>query len=449
MNKLKWLYPGMRVKRWMVLSVLGAMFFGAGFILITNVGAFRILSYLYYQSFDPDGAGSPVGPGIVVLAVGLVMIIIGIRNTISSIIKALAPEKQGEVAEFIYQKHYLSRGPKVVVVGGGTGLSVLLRGLKKFTSNITAIVTVADDGGSSGKLRNEFGMLPPGDIRNCLVALADKETLMEDLFQHRFSIGEGLNGHSMGNLLIAAMTQIAGDFETAIREMSKVLAIRGHVLPATLDQCRLCAEFEGGLVVEGESEITEVGKRIKKRINRVFLKPGHCEPLPEALAAIADADLIVLGPGSLYTSIIPNLLVKGMAEAITKSSAATVYVCNIMTQPGETDGYKASEHIRAIREHAGSGLINFAIVNGEDIPKTLQQKYRQDGAVPVSPDVKEIEKMNIKPIKRNLVFETDVVRHDPEKLSEAIMELADQLKYGSEKFNLQSLFLGKQRIRER
>jgi uncharacterized cofD-like protein len=316
--------------------------------------------------------------------------------------------------------------------------------LKKFTSNITAIVTVADDGGSSGKLRDEFGMLPPGDIRNCLVALADKETLMEKLFQHRFSIGDGLNGHSMGNLLIAAMTQVVGDFEAAIREMSKVLAIRGHVLPATLNHCRLCAELEDGSIVEGESEIPKAGKRIK----RVFLKPGDCEPVPEALEAIADADLIILGPGSLYTSIIPNLLVRGMADAIAKSPAATVYVCNIMTQPGETDRYRASEHIRAIHEHAGSGLIDYAIVNGEEIPKSLQQKYKKDGAVPVRPDIKEIEKMHVKPIKRDLVFETDVVRHDPEKLSESIMELIGELKQGSEKFNIPHFFAGKQRTRE-
>ena len=444
MNELKWLYPGMRIKRWISLSVLGAMFFGAGFVLITNVRVFNVLNSLYNRGFNPDGSGLPVGPGIVLLVIGLVMIVIGFRNTISSIIKVLAPEKQGEVAEFIYQKHSLSRGPKVVVVGGGTGLSVLLRGLKKFSSNITAIVTVADDGGSSGKLRDEFGMLPPGDIRNCLVALADKESLMEELFQHRFSIGAGLNGHSIGNLLIAAMTQIVGDFEAAVRQMSKVLAIRGHVLPATLDHCRLCAELEDGSLVEGESEIPRAGKRIK----RVYLKPGHCEPLPEALGAIADADLVVLGPGSLYTSVIPNLLVRGMADAIAKSPAATVYVCNIMTQPGETEKYKASEHIRAIHEHAGSGLIDYAILNGGEIPKTLQQKYKKDGAVPVRPDIKEIEKMHVKPVKRDLVFETDVVRHDPEKLSESIMKLIADIKQGSEMFNIHNIFVGKQSFRE-
>lgn len=444
MNRLKWLYPGMQIKRWIFLTVLGATFLGAGLVLVTNAKVLLILRYIYYNRFNPADQGHPLVPGIFLLLVGVVLIIVGFRSTISSIIKVLAPEKQGDVAEFIYQRHYLSRGPKVVVVGGGTGLSVLLRGLKKYTSNITAIVTVADDGGSSGKLRGEFGILPPGDIRNCLVALADKETLMEELFQHRFSTGDGLSGHNMGNLLITAMTQVVGDFEAAIREMSKVLAIRGHVLPATLNHCCLCAELEDGTIIEGESEIPRTGKPIK----RVFMQPGNCEPVPEALAAIGNADLIVLGPGSLYTSVIPNLLVRGMADAIAKSPAATVYVCNIMTQPGETDRYKASEHIRAIHQHAGSGLIDYAIVNGEDIPKILLQKYKKDGAVPVRPDLKEIERMHVKPVKQNLVFETDVVRHDPDKLARSIMELAAALKQSHEKFNLPSLFTGKQKFRE-
>lgn len=444
MNRLKWLYPGMRIKRWIFLSFLGAMSFGAGLVLVTNAKAAALTKALFFNKFNPAGPGSPLGPGIILLLVGLLIIFVGFRYTIASIIKVLAPEKQGEVAEFIYQKHHLKRGPKVVVVGGGTGLSVLLRGLKRYTSNITAIVTVADDGGSSGKLMGEFGILPPGDIRNCLVALADKETLMEELFQHRFANGHGLAGHSMGNLLIAAMTQIAGDFEAAIREMSKVLAIRGQVLPATVRHCCLCAELEDGSIIEGESKIPRTGKRIK----RVFLRPGDCEPVPEALSAIAEADVIILGPGSLYTSIIPNLLIKRMADAIARAHAATVYVCNMMTQPGETDDYKASDHIRAIHQHAGAGLIDYAIVNTADIPKNLLRKYKQDGAVPVRPDFKEIERMNVIPVKKNLVFETDVVRHDTEKLAEAIMTLIGELKTGHDKFYIPPLFVARQKMRE-
>ncbi len=425
MNKLKWLYPGMRIKRWIFLSFLGAMSFGAGLVLVAE--------------------GSPLYAGIFMLAAGLGLIVVGFRNTIGSVIKVLAPETQDDVAEFIYQTHHLKRGPKIVVVGGGTGLSVLLRGLKKYTSNLTAIVTVADDGGSSGRLRGEFGILPPGDIRDCLVALADKETLMEKLFQHRFTNGHGLAGHSMGNLLIAAMTQITGSFETAVREMSKVLAIRGHVLPATLRDCALCAELEDGGIIEGESKIPRTGKQI----NRVFLQPGDCEPVPEALSAISEADVIVLGPGSLYTSIIPNLLVKGIAEAIAGSPAVSVYVCNIMTQPGETEGYTASEHIRAIHQHAGSGLIDYAVINGEDIPQKLLSKYKEDGAEPVRPDLGEVERMKVIPVRRNLVFETDVVRHDPDKLADSIIELVGELKLNHEKYHIPSLFSSKQKGRER
>jgi len=442
MNKLKWLYPGMRIKRWIFVSLLGAILSGAGLVLVTSAELPSLLTSIYLDKLTPGRA--PLGSGITLLSLGLLLIIIGFRSTIISIIKVLVPEEGNDVAEMIYQRHYLKRGPRVVVVGGGTGLSVLLRGLKKYTSNITAIVTVADDGGSSGQLRGEFGILPPGDIRNCLVALADKESLMEELFQHRFRNGYGLVGHSLGNLLLAALTQIAGDFQAAVREMSKVLAIRGQVLPATLSNCALCAEFDDGMVIEGESKIPRTGKRIK----RVFLKPGDCDPVPEALDAIAKADLVILGPGSLYTSIIPNLLVRGMADAIAKSPAVTAYVCNIMTQPGETEEYKASDHIRAIHQHAGSGLIDYAIINVEDIPKNLLRKYKEDGAVPVRPDIKEIERMNVVPVKNNLVYETDVVRHDPLKLAESVMELIGELNLGREKINISNLFVNRNRVRE-
>lgn len=428
MKRLLWLYPGMKIKRWIFLSFLGAMFLGAGLILITNAEATTFLRSIYLAKFKTQAQGTPLGTGVLLAVTGIIVIFIGFLKTMNSIVKVLAPEKQEDVAEFIFRKHYLKRGPKIVAVGGGTGLSVMLRGLKKYTSNITAIVTVADDGGSSGKIRGEFGILPPGDIRNCLVALADKESLMEDLFQHRFSNGHGLEGHSTGNLLLAALTQIVGDFQTAIREMSRVLAIRGQVLPATLQDCALCAELEDGTIVEGESKIPWTNKPI----NRVFLKPGKCEPVPEAVSAITDADVIILGPGSLYTSVLPNLLVCGMADAIRKSSAVTVYVCNIMTQPGETDGYTASQHIRAIHQHAGSGLIDYAIINVENIPNKLLRKYKDDGAAPVRPDIKKIESMGVVPVKRDLVYETDVVRHDPEKLAESIVELVSDLRRSQE-----------------
>ena len=326
-------------------------------------------------------------------------------------------------------------------MGGGTGLSVLLRGLKQYTSNITAVVTVSDDGGSSGRIKGELGVLPPGDIRNCLVALADKESLMEELIQYRFSDGNGLAGHSMGNLLIAAMTKITGNFETAVRMMSKVLAIRGQVLPSTLKQCSLCAELEDGTVVEGESKIPRTGKEIK----RVFLRPGDCEPVPEALEAINVADVIIFGPGSLFTSIIPTLLIRGLPDAILRASAVKVYVSNIMTQPGETDNYKVSDHIRAIHGHSMEGLIDYAIVNVGDIPHNLLKKYLQDGAIPVRADIKAIEALGVKPIKKKLVCKTNVVRHEPDKLAVAVMELIWDLRLGKDSSRLP--FLTKARTR--
>lgn len=424
MKNLTWLYPGMRIKRWITMSVLGAMLVGAGIILVSK--------------------GKPFALGVPLLIFGTIFVIFGFYKTMDSIINVLIPEKQNNVAELIYQRQHLKKGPKIVVIGGGTGLSVLLRGLKKYTSNITAIVTVADDGGSSGKLRGEFGILPPGDIRNCLVALADKETLMEDLFQHRFTNGEGLAGHNMGNLLITALTQIAGDFETAIKEMSKVLAIRGQVLPATLKHCVLKAEMDDGTIIEGESEIPLTRKKIK----RVFLSPSDCEPVSDAAKAILEADMVVLGPGSLYTSVIPNLLIKGLAELLSASPAIKVYACNIMTQPGETDKYTASDHIRAIKQHAGSGLIDYAVVNVGNIPTKLLRKYKNDGAEPVKADIKHIEALNVKAVPKDLVYETDVVRHDPEKLAEAIIEMAGEFKGKNDKLFHSFVSWNKNRVKE-
>jgi uncharacterized cofD-like protein len=244
---------------------------------------------------------------------------------------------------------------RIVVIGGGTGLSVLLKGLKKYTSRLTAIVTVTDDGGSSGRLRAEMGVLPPGDIRNCLVALAETETLMDKVFQHRFQAGNGLQGHTLGNLLLVAMSEIAGGFISAIQEVSKVLAVRGVVLPATLEPVVLAATMENGSTVVGETRIREH----EGKIERISLVPDQCLPVPETLKAIQEADAIILGPGSLYTSIIPNLLVKGVAESLTEAKAPLIYVSNIMTEKGETDGFTAADHLQAIKRHLNQQLIDY------------------------------------------------------------------------------------------
>ena len=307
----------------------------------------------------------------------------------------------------------------IITIGGGTGLSVLLKGLKTFPVNITAIVTVADDGGSSGRLRKELNIPPPGDVRNVLVALAEVEPMIEQLFQHRFENGNGLSGHSLGNLLLAGMTSITGDFARGISELSTVLNVRGKVLPAANQSIILNAEMMDGSIIEGESSIPESGKRIR----RVFLSPNTVKPIQESITAIQEADLIVLGPGSLYTSVIPNLLVPGIAEAIRESNARKLYVCNGMTQKGETDSYGASHHAEAIYAHAGSGVIDTVLVNNGPIPDSVLDRYEREQAVPVVADEKRLQELgcHVK-LGAFMHFRDMLLRHDAVKVSEAILE---------------------------
>ncbi len=308
--------------------------------------------------------------------------------------------------------------PKMVVIGGGTGLSVLLKGLKKYTSQLTAVVTVTDDGGSSGRLRAELGVLPPGDIRNCLVALAETESLMDKIFQHRFCQSGSLQGHNLGNLLLVAMTEITGDFVSAIKEVSKVLKVRGKVIPATLQQVVLGAFMADGDTIFGETSIRESNKKIK----RLFLQPKECMPVPETLKAIREADAIVVGPGSLYTSIIPNLLVSGIAEAVADSSALTFYICNIMTEKGETDGFTVSDHLKAINEHLGRQIFDYIIVNSGIVDELRLNRYKAEEAVPVEVDWNEIKKTGIEVITEDLLPEGQVAWHDSDKLASIIMK---------------------------
>ncbi len=417
MNHFKWLYPGLKVKRWLLMVVLGVFIGGAGLALIV-ANLLPLNQYMLLRWGEIVFGNFSRYPGaVVLLVVGVVIIFYGLDKAFRSIVVTLAPEDHGRLVEVLYTRRYLNRGPKIVVIGGGTGLSVLLRGLKKYTCNITAIVSVADDGGSSGRLRDDLGILPPGDIRNCLVALADKESLMEELFQYRFPVGE-LAGHSLGNLLIAATNDLAGGFNQAIRVMSKVLAVRGKVLPATLENVSLGAEYIDGNIVFGESNIPKYGKPIK----RIFLEPKNCMPMDEALEAIAEADSIVLGPGSLYTSILPSLMVSGLAQAIKSSAAIKIYVCNVMTQAGETEGYTASQHVKAILEHVGR-VIDYVLINRKDIPKAVLERYAKERSRPVINDLKEIEKEGIIPVADYLLAGGNVVRHDPDILASQIFKL--------------------------
>ncbi len=310
--------------------------------------------------------------------------------------------------------------PRIVVIGGGTGLPVLLRGLKQYPIDITAIVTVADDGGSSGRLRSELQIPPPGDIRNCLAALSEVEPLVESLFQHRFRNGNELSGHALGNLLLAAMTSITGDFVSGIREMSKVLNVKGKVLPAANRAIILHAELEDGTVVTGESKIPNANKKI----NRVFLTPSDVEPLPETLEEINNADLVVIGPGSLYTSILPNLLVSKIGQQLCHSKAKKVYVCNVMTQAGETMGYTSSDHVKALYDHLKCAFLNSVIVNDAELPKEVLQRYKLENAQPVKYDKEKLENYGLEIINKDLVqIKNGVIRHDTEKIANVIYSL--------------------------
>ena len=424
-SSLKWLYPGMRVKRWLMLIPIGMIVVVAGVVLLANMSLVDVLGTVGTKAFtwfgvrlDKPETQIPVGLGLILI--GLLLIFASLRQVVRSIMSVVSPEMEGRLADMVYQRRHLAQGQRIVVIGGGTGLSTMLRGLKQYSSNIVAVVTVTDDGGSSGQLQREMGMLPPGDIRNCIVALADAEYLMTELFQYRFDESTpGLEGHSFGNLLIATMTQITGDFEQAVKETGNILAIRGSVYPSTVQNVKLQAELEDGSFAEGETNIVASPLAIK----HMMLYPSTVNPLDETLKAIELADCIVMGPGSIYTSVVPNLLVQGISEAIQQSKATKIYVCNVMTQPGETDGYSASEHVRAIAKHTEFKVFNHVLVNNKKPSKELLAKYAIEDQFFVEPDLALIREMGYRPIVGDFISETNVVRHDPAKLAEAIMNL--------------------------
>jgi len=402
----KWLYPGIGIKRW-----IGVSAFGITLIIVGSLGL-RTEDYWVVQILDT----------IVVIS-GIIILILGIKRMMHSFIMAVIPSSKGtELVDILYQRRHLGRGPKIVTVGGGTGLSVLLSGLKEYTSNITAIVTVADSGGSSGRLREQFDILPPGDIRNCLVALADASTLMRDLFQFRFDQNSEFSGHNFGNLFITVMTRLTGDFEKAIKETSKVLALRGQVIPSTLNNVALVAQHKDGSITEGEDKIPKAHIPIDK----VYLRPSAPVATPEAIKAIEEAQVIILGPGSLYTSIIPNLLIKEITDSILASEAIKIYVCNVMTQPGETDGYSVSDHIKTLIKHSHPRIFDYCIVNTGEIPAEIRKRYAQEGACPVANDTKKIEGMGYRVVENDIIVVKDVIRHDPLKLAKAVLGFIEE-----------------------
>ena len=355
---------------------------------------------------------------VVVMIIGGIIFIKGWMKTTFSIMDIDTPKGNNSLLEKLYRRSKLNKGAKVVAIGGGTGLSMLLRGIKRYTNNITAVVTVGDDGGSSGRLREDMGILPPGDIRNCIAALADDDDLITELFQYRFKKGEGLEGHSFGNLFLTALCAITGNMVKAVKESSNVLNIRGVVLPATLDDMKLAAEFEDGTIVKGESNIPEA----KKQIKRLFTEPSLCKALPEVLDAILSADLIILGPGSLYTSVIPNLLVAGIIEAIEQSTAKKIYVCNIMTQPGETDNYTVASHVNALFAHARGKKIVDAVLVNNSLPENISAGYAKTGSIPVRLDMENLAPTGVEVVSQKLIQENKegLVRHSSNRVARAV-----------------------------
>lgn len=421
-----WLRPGMLIKRWIALLISG--------IVLTSLALAMALAWIYRNYQFPSRATDLVQTvtlqfiphpfrEIVMLAGGTLFVGVGALQLGRSLLAPFLDQRQGEqgLAEIIHSHRFGPSEPelRVVAIGGGTGLSTLLRGLKMHNIDITAIVTVGDDGGSSGRLRTEFNMPPPGDIRNCIVALADAEPLMGDLFQYRFEQeNSSLSGHSFGNLFITAMTQVSGSFERAVVESSRVLAVRGQVLPSSLDNIQVCAEMADGRVIRGESNIT--GER--SRIRRVFLEPGQPDPYDPAIIAILSADLIVLGPGSLYTSVLPNLLVQGIAHAVRCSQATKVYVCNVATQRGETDNFGVVEHVAALRDHVGGHVVDYVLVNSNFDPAAA--KIKPEWSVNAV-GLDGIEKLgdDVTVVLRDVVNPEFPLRHDPEKLSSELLKL--------------------------
>ena len=395
--------------RWVDLQKL--RFIWIGWFVFTVMAVCSGLFFLYTL----PGPGKWLG--VFFIASGLLAGVLQIRRLFWQLVTWIPSRARRDQSISFWRE--LLNGPRIVVIGGGTGLGTILRGLKKLTTDLTAIVTVADDGGSSGRLRQEFGILPPGDIRNCLIAMADLEPLMEQLMQYRFNGDNWLAGHNFGNLFLTAMTGITGDFERAIEASSQVLAVRGRVFPATLENVNIYAELEDGSVVNGESTIGHSHRPIR----RVFLDPPDAAALPQAVKAIHQADIVLLGPGSLYTSVIPPLLVKDITEALRRTKAPKVYVCNVMTEPGETTGYTASRHLQAIIEHTGDNFINYVIINDQEVPEKARELYAREGAAPVAVDKEEVSRLGSVAITAPLLQANSLVRHDADRLARLLSDL--------------------------
>jgi len=410
--------PGLRIKRWIALAFVSMALIVAAALYAFGVDAARVL----YRTIPMSSFTSHFVAVLMILA-GLAGFSLSLVHLVRSVAKALAPrESESEKASaIIYRRRILDRGPKVVAVGGGTGLSTLLRGLKQVTTNITAVVAVMDNGGSSGRLREQTDVLPPGDVRNCLLALAEDEEQLSEYFQYRLHAPEELAGHALGNLLLVGLEQATGSFDRAIEAMSHFLNIRGRVLPATLDNAQLIATMDDGSTITGESQIVSDPRRIQQ----MALLPEHVTPYASVLDAINEADLILLGPGSLFTSLIPNLLIEGVATAIEEAGAEKLLVANLMTQHGETDRLSLSEHLQMLNAYIQLSRFDHLLINSERPSTDFLSKYKHEEAEPVADDLGQSNDYGLEPIREEMLGTAhwggkDTVKHDPEKLARAI-----------------------------
>jgi len=415
-RSLRWLVPGLRIKRWIALA-----FVSMGLIVIAVLYIFGVdVAQALYRAVPP----TPLVRGFVMvgmIAIGFAGFSLSLIQLVRSVARAVAPRVTEKPSSLIFQRRILDRGPKVVAVGGGTGLSTLLRGLKQITSNITAVVTMMDDGGSSGRLRKQIDVLPPGDVRNCLLALAENEQRLSEYFQYRLTAPPELAGHALGNLLLVGLEQATGSFDRAVEAMSHVLNIRGRVLPSTLDNAQLAAVMEDGSVVTGESRISSDPRRIRT----MKLLPEHVSPYAAVLDAIREADLILLGPGSLFTSLIPNLLIAGVADAIDEAKAEKMLVANLMTQHGETDSLTLSAHLKVLNAYIRVSRFDHLLINSAAPSSDFLARYRHEEAEPVVDDLEDPNEYGLVAIREDLIGTAkwagkETVKHDPEKLARAI-----------------------------
>lgn len=422
---IKWLYPGMRVKRWLLIMGLGLLLLVCAVILyfldwMVLLKIKTTLSYFFSQlPFSPLAEPWREVIATILLLFSAGLIIFGLSKLIESLVTVILPEHPEKLSEIVFEKRRGKRGFRIIALGGGTGLSTLLKGLKLLPCEPLAVVTVADDGGSSGRLRKELGILPPGDIRNCLVALSDTEPLMEELFQYRFQKGESLGGHNFGNIFIAALTEVTGDFGRAVVAASDVLRVKGQALPFTLDDVTLEAEFFDGTREEGETRIRETGKKIK----RLYLKPQDPKPLPGLIDQIRSADVILIGPGSLFTSIVPPFLQKELSEAVKEANCPRIFISNIMTEHGETDAFSVSDHLKVLFQHAGGKVCDYCVISTTPISPEMLQRYQKEQAEPVKIDLPAIKSLGVEPILADLTRTGSVLRHDPEKLAKVLWKI--------------------------